>query len=177
VKKLIVIFDLHLYVPVLKIFKFKTSRFKNRSSNLNRTMIHQGRKIILYDGNFVSRSPPYPIQSLAIINVFLFFPGSTSSEWEPLLFTVEKLMTQFCWKQLVGKKFRNLWPALPDGIFSYQKSQFCIYILAGLGMENILIFKCHFDFLRQWETTALVCLFRFLVPGDRDAIYVHRYQI
>jgi hypothetical protein len=43
---------------------------------------------------------------------------------------------------------------LPDGLFSYQKSQFG-YILEGLGVENVDIF---YDHLEYFTATSMVYL-------------------
>jgi hypothetical protein len=44
---------------------------------------------------------------------------------------------------------------LPDGIFSYQKSQFC-FIFESLGMENFGIFYGHFAIFKAiWCTYSI----------------------
>jgi hypothetical protein len=42
-------------------------------------------------------------------------------------------------------------PGLPDGIISYQKSQFW-YIWEGLGIQNVGIFSSHLVFLLPFGT-------------------------
>jgi hypothetical protein len=52
-----------------------------------------------------------------------------------------------CMQRFVGVPQKHLGAGLPDGLFSNQKSQF-VYILVGLGMENMVIF---YDYLEYFK--------------------------
>jgi hypothetical protein len=72
-----------------------------------------------------------------------------------------------------------LTPGANRTIASYKASAVKIYndtsSLVCFENKNILLYcenaLAQFYAGVKWETTALVCLFRFLVPGDRDAIW------
>jgi hypothetical protein len=60
-----------------------------------------------------------------------------------IVFYGKQIRTQ----QLIFSRITYFWldTVLPDGIFSYQISQL-EYILEGLGMENVGIFKGHLEY-------------------------------
>jgi hypothetical protein len=63
--------------------------------------------------------------------------------------------------------FRELAKRLPDGIFSYQKSQFG-YILEGPGIEIVGIVSVHFEYLRPfgifYDHLVILCPFGIFYP-------------